>query len=310
MKNYYRVMLGRKSKHAEECFSGNFIGADYSIEENLSGKLPEAWREFNRHFIPIFLAVHPGKTKIAAGLACGSLWTIAKGVKQGDIAICPDGSGRYRVCEIAGEYHYAPGEILPHRRPVKWLSVVIDRPDMSEALKNSTGATGTVCNMTSSGHTEEIEKLIGGIASSSIVSTDETIEDPSSFAMEQHLEDFLVQNWSQTELGQDYDIYEEDGECVGQQYQTDTGPLDILAISKDKKQLLVVELKKGRASDAVVGQALRYMGYVQEELAEEAQTVVGAIIALEDDQRIRRALNVTPSIDFYRYEISFKLVKA
>jgi hypothetical protein len=41
------------------------------------------------------------------------------------------------------------------------------------------------------------------------------------------------------ELGKEYDIYEEDGE-KGQQYQTDTGPLDILAISKDKKRLLVV----------------------------------------------------------------------
>ena len=70
--------------------------------------------------------------------------------------------------------------------------------------------------------------------------------------MEEHLEDFLVKNWSHTEFGKDYDIYEEDGE-KGQQYQTDTGPLDILAISKDKKHLLVVELKKGRASDAWLG---------------------------------------------------------
>ena len=79
--------------------------------------------------------------------------------------------------------------------------------------------------------------------------------------MEKHLEDFLVENWASTDLGTTYDIYEEDGELVGQQYPTDTGPLDILAISKDKKRLLVVELKKGRASDVVVGQTLRYMGY-------------------------------------------------
>ena len=132
---------------------------------------------------------------------------------------------------------------------------------------------------------------------------------PLASLMEKHLEDFLVQNWAQTELGKEYDIYEEDGERVGQQYQTDTGPLDILAISKDKKCLLVVELKKGRASDVVVGQTLRYMGYVQEELIEEGQTVKGVIIALEDDQRIRRALTMTPAIEFYRYQISFKLVK-
>lgn len=118
-----------------------------------------------------------------------------------------------------------------------------------------------------------------------------------------------MQNWAQTDLGKEYDIFEEDGERVGQQYATDTGPLDILAISKDKKKLLVVELKKGRASDAVVGQALRYMGYVQEELAEEDQTVSGAIIALEDDPKIRRALTMVPGICFYRYQVSFRLVK-
>jgi restriction system protein len=66
-------------------------------------------------------------------------------------------------------------------------------------------------------------------------------------------------------------------------------------------------LKKGRASDVVVGQTLRYMGFVQDELAEEGQTVLGAIIAHEDDQRIRRALKMTPSITFFRYQISFKL---
>jgi restriction system protein len=71
----------------------------------------------------------------------------------------------------------------------------------------------------------------------------------------------------------------------------------------------VVELKKGRASDSVVGQVPRYMGYVQEELAEENQVVKGVIIALEDDIRIRRALTVAKNIEFYRYQISFKLIK-
>ena len=77
--------------------------------------------------------------------------------------------------------------------------------------------------------------------------------------MEKHLEDFLVANWSQSQLGQDYDIFQEDGEIKGQQFPTDTGNIDALAISKDKTRLLVVELKKGRASDAVVGQIQRYM---------------------------------------------------
>lgn len=70
-----------------------------------------------------------------------------------------------------------------------------------------------------------------------------------------------------------------------------------------------VELKKGRASDNVVGQIQRYMGYVLEELAEDDQTVKGAILALDDDLRIRRALAVATNIEFYRYQINFKLFK-
>jgi len=80
-------------------------------------------------------------------------------------------------------------------------------------------------------------------------------------------------------------------------------------VSKDKKQIVVIELKKGRASDAVVGQVQRYMGYAKEELAEKNQSVRGIIIAFEDDVNIRRALSVAPAIEFYTYEVNFKLEK-
>ena len=123
-----------------------------------------------------------------------------------------------------------------------------------------------MCDITK--YAEEIEGLIEGKAPAKITSTDATIEDASVFAMEKHLEDFLVKNWSQTELGRDYDIYAEDGELVGQQYPSDTGPLDILAVSKDKRTLLVVELKKGRASDHVVGQITRYIVLLQSYLSQ------------------------------------------
>lgn len=308
MKNYYRIMLGKQSAYADECFQHGFIGVDFDIRQDLTSSLPEEWREFNREFIPVFLASHPDKSKVAAGLACGALWTVAKGIRDGDTVLSPNGKGGYRVGEVAGGYLYSPGEILFHRRPVHWLLHTIDRGDMSPALKNSAGSIGTVSNITR--YADEIERLIQDQAPPSLIATDETVEDPSVFALEGHLEEFLVQNWAQTQLGKKYDIYEEDGERVGQQYPTDTGPVDILAISKDKKELLVVELKRGRASDAVVGQVQRYMGYVLEELSEKGQTVRGVIVAMEDDTRIRRALAVAPNIDFYKYQVSFKLLKA
>ena len=308
MRSYYRVMLGRKSMHAAECFAESFIGADFGIHEDLSSKLPEEWREFNKHFIPVYLALHPEKTKIGAGLACGALWTVSKGIKKGDIVLSPDGSGSYRIGEVLGDYYFVSGQILPHRRKMRWLDTSIARAAMSEALQNSMGSIGTVSNIT--GYHDELERLMGSANSPpTIVSSDPTIEDPVAFAMEKHLEAFLVANWSQTDLSKDFSIYEEDGEPVGQQYATDAGPIDVLAISKDRKRLLVVELKRGRATDAVVGQVLRYMGYVKEQIAEADQIVEGAIIALEDDQKLRWALTVVPSITFYRYQINFKLVK-
>lgn len=125
--------------------------------------------------------------------------------------------------------------------------------------------------------------------------------------MEKQLEDFLVHNWRNTALGREYGTYEEDGQPVGQQYPTDTGPMDILAISKDRRRLLVVELKRGGASDAVVGRIQRYMGFVQEALLESGQSVEGVIMAHVDDLKIRRALSIARNIRFMRYRVEFHL---
>lgn len=300
-------MLGRKSAYAEEAYKGKFIGADFSIDQDLSGHLTDDWRAFNAEYIPKCIERNPGKTRISAGLACGMLWTIAKGVRVGDVVLCPDGKGRYFVGEVTGEYAYHPGEALPHRRAVRWYARAISRHELGDSLRNSAGAIGTVSDI--SRYAEEIEKLLSGSRPPDIIATDESVEDPNVFALEKHLEDFLVQNWKSTEFGKAFDIYEEDGEMVGQQYPSDTGPIDILAISKDRKALLVVELKKGRASDVVVGQVQRYMGYVKEELAEPGQIVRGVIVAFEDDVRIHRALSVAQNIEFYTYKVQFKLEK-
>ncbi len=306
-RSFYRIMLGQKSAFAPECYEGCWFGGDWGIAPDLTNELTENWRDFNAKFIPVFLEANPGKSKVAAGLACGMLHTICKGIQKGDIVLCPDGMGSYWVGEVIGDYYYVPDGMLRHRRKVQWFPNSIARADMSEALQRSTGSIGTVSNITK--HAEEIERFLAGHVPPTLISTDELVEDPSVFALEKHLEDFLVQNWASTELGKTYNIFEDEGEPVGRQYPTDTGPVDILALRKDGKEILVVELKRGRASDAVVGQVQRYMGYVLDELAEPGQSVRGCIIALEDDLRLRRALRATNNIDFYRYQVSFKLFK-
>ena len=154
---------------------------------------------------------------------------------HGDIVICPDGKGSYYVGEVEGDYEYRKGEILPHRRRISWYPKMINREDTSIEFQNSAGSIGTVSNI--SKHYVEIDNLIAGNTPSSLISTDETVEDPTTFALEKHLEDFLVENWNQTPLGKKYDIFEDEGQLVGQQYPSDTGPIDILAVSKDKREL-------------------------------------------------------------------------
>jgi len=310
MRKYYRVMLGQRSAHAELCFAQGFIGADFGVERDLTGDLSNDWRGFNEKLIPIYLAGRPLKTQIAAGLACGALWTIAKGIEVGDVVLCPDGKGGNRPGEVSGEYRYEPGGVLQHRRPVRWLDGNVAGADMTESLRRSYAYLGTVSDLSPYG--AELERLVGGQPVVQAITTTDAVQAAAAFALEKHLEDFLIRNWSQTELGKIFDIYQgdEEGDQGGQQFMTDTGPMDILCRSKDKKTLLVIELKKGRASDAVVGQILRYMGYVKEELAEDGQEVRGVIIAAEDDQRIKRALAMVSNVAFYRYEIDFRLVKA
>ena len=137
--------------------------------------------------------------------------------------------------------------------------------------------------------------------------TENNFTPKSSFLLEKHLEDYIIKNWKNIELNQNYDIHKENNKLCTQ-YQTGSGPLDILAISKDKNEFLVIELKKGRASDIVLGQIQRYMGHIKKNLAEN-KSVKGLIIALEDDKNLKDALSVAPNIKFMKYEVSFKLTE-
>jgi restriction system protein len=149
MTEYNRIMAGAKSVFAAQCVAEGFIGVDFGIAQDLRDSLPEDWREFNHRFIPVYLQSHPEKTKIGAGLACGFTWTVAKGLKRGDVVITPNGNGRYHAGEITGEYFYASNEVLPHRRPVTWFPATFERANMSAALQRSTNSVGTCCDIRS-----------------------------------------------------------------------------------------------------------------------------------------------------------------
>ena len=160
MKKYNRVMLGKGSMFAKMCREEGYIGAEFDIFVDLTDSLFENWRDFNEKFIPVWMENVPGKSKTAAGLACGFLWTIVKGLKIGDTVLCPSGEGYYYVGTIISDYYFVPNTELPHRRKVDWSEKVIPRKSMSKELQHSSGSIGTCCDITS--YAAEIEALIAG----------------------------------------------------------------------------------------------------------------------------------------------------
>lgn len=128
------------------------------------------------------------------------------------------------------------------------------------------------------------------------------------FPLEKYLEDFLVSNWEKTVLGKTLALHVEDEESATQ-YPTDVGPIDILARDKANHDWVVIELKKGKSSDAVVGQLLRYMGWVKKHKATGSENVRGIIITSAPDDRIKYAMLVSGGVSFYTYKVSFDLVE-
>ncbi len=104
---------------------------------------------------------------------------------------------------------------------------------------------------------------------------------PLEFALEAFLEDFLLTNWEGITWGRPLELWESETGEIGHQLATPVGRLDFLCRDTATDTLVVIELKRGRPSDRVVGQTARYMGWVRAELARQDQKVEGLIVAHE-----------------------------
>ncbi len=140
---------------------------------------------------------------------------------------------------------------------------------------------------------------------------DQTGVEGMEFAMEKYLEEFIEINFKRIDFGAKLDLCQ-DEENTGRQYPTPIGNIDLLAEDREKKEFVVMELKKGRSSDVVVGQILRYMGWVKENLPKDHHKeydVRGIIILREKDERLEYALSMMPKVSLFQYEVYFKINK-
>lgn len=141
----------------------------------------------------------------------------------------------------------------------------------------------------------------------------ELTEAQSEFALENHLEEFMEANWDKIGLGPEIAILsgqDEDEEVSGRQFETGVGRIDFLCVHEESGDYVVLELKKGKTSDAVVGQTLRYMGWVRHHVADPGQDVRGVIVAHEVDDKLRYAVGEVQNIDLMTYGVVFSLKAA
>lgn len=109
-----------------------------------------------------------------------------------------------------------------------------------------------------------------------------------------NLEEFVIHQLEEVEPGL---ILEK------RQLYTDAGRLDLLCKDRDG-QYVVVELKRSQGTDQVVGQILRYMGWVHENY--RTDKVRGIIIVGKKDQALSYAIKAVTNIQVKEFKISIK----
>jgi hypothetical protein len=130
----------------------------------------------------------------------------------------------------------------------------------------------------------------------------------AEFSLEAHLEEFIDKNWNGINFNRKLRRYTTDAQN-GRQFPAGLWSIDFLCIDEDTGNLVVVELKKGKTSDATVGQVLRYISWVEEHVAEKGQAVEGIIIAREIDEALYYAVKNLSHINVLTYKVDFTLQK-
>ena len=83
------------------------------------------------------------------------------------------------------------------------------------------------------------------------------------------------------------------------------GRIDLLVEDLDRQELIVIELKRDKSTDEVVGQLCRYLGWVQESMARSSQKVRGIICVHRSSEKLRLAVSAVSGVEIFEYTLSF-----
>ncbi|WP_298929663.1 endonuclease NucS domain-containing protein [uncultured Ramlibacter sp.] len=128
----------------------------------------------------------------------------------------------------------------------------------------------------------------------------------SEFLLERDLQRYLAENLECIEMG--LKLYDVD-EVRGLEFDAGGGRrIDILATDA-AGSLVVLELKVSKGYDRVVGQLLRYVNWVRQNLAEPGQRVRGMIVCRTMTEDLRLACADIKNIELFEYTLSVSVQK-
>ncbi len=110
-------------------------------------------------------------------------------------------------------------------------------------------------------------------------------------------------------LGRKLRMYDHPDAGYGRQFAIPgVGLIDLLVEEMETSDLVVIELKRGRSDDQVIGQASTYMTWVRENLAQRHQQVRGIVCVHDASDRLQLSAKNIPGLEVFKYDLIFQKV--
>lgn len=145
------------------------------------------------------------------------------------------------------------------------------------------------------------ERVLGGELDDDVPELEVDSSEEQRFALEADLRDFLAANLQVIEPGMK--LYR-DGEQHGVEFPVDGGRIDILAMDRNGKPV-VIELKLSKGRNRAIGQLLYYMGWIDQNLGKGRSR--GIIVARDIPDDLVLATQRATGVSLYRYRVSMSV---